>query len=138
MHYLIHTFLNFFTDVSSMDTITYIGIATLTGMGIVLLFVYILFAILISFVKSKQASEFEHKLKRRRMWAWIYVFVCFWLSAEIIACWQFSWLTHMNDYIPLWFVFVFSAVMSLVHAFVWRRRGAELRSMDKKMMKIRS
>ncbi|GEM_PF-5674729 len=138
MHYLIHTFLNLFTDVSSMDTITYIGIATLTGMGIILLFAYIVFTILISFTKSKQASEFEHKLKRKRIWAWVYVFMCFWMSAEIIASWQFSWLTLVNDYIPLWFVFVFSAVLSLVYAFAWRRRGAELRSMVNKMAKIRA
>ena len=77
----------------------------------------------------KPSREFEYTLVRRNIWAWLFVLNCAWLSAEIVACWHFGWLTMLRQYIPLWVTLVFSAVMAIIMALPFKKRARELKQL---------
>jgi hypothetical protein len=128
MHFILKLILESF----NLDIVTYVGIAALLAIGILLLFSYLIFIFIMVFKKAKKDAPFEFTLIRKNVWAWIYVFNCFWLSAEIIACWQFGWLTDVAYYLPLWTGFIFCAIMAIVKAYYFKTRAKDLKGLGRK------
>ena len=134
MHFLLKLILESF----KLDMVTYVGIASLLAILILLFLSYLIFIVIMMFKRAKRDAHFEFKLIRKYVWAWIYVFHCFWLSAEIIACWQFSWLTDVSYYIPLWIGFIFCGIMAIVMAYPFKVRAKQLRDLDRKTAQFKA
>ena len=134
MHFLINLILDNF----NLDDITYVGIASLLGIAIIILLSYIIFIIIIPLKKRKTEDPVLRTMIRKNYWAWIYVFNCFWLSAEIIACWQFNWLWNVKYYIPLWIVFIFSSIAAICLMVPFRKEAKELKNYQEKLLHFKS
>lgn len=134
MHFILKLILETF----KLDMVTYVGIASLLAIAILLLLSYIIFVFIMMFKRAKKDAPFEFTLIRKYVWAWIYVFHCFWLSAEIIACWQFTWLTDISFYLPLWIGFIFSGIMAIVMAYPFKLRARHLRNLDRKTAQFKA
>ncbi|GAH36074.1 unnamed protein product [marine sediment metagenome] len=117
-----------------LDVITYVGIAVIIGVLGVLLISYLIFIFFMLFKKRKVNADYEFTLIRRYIWAWIFVFICALLSSEIIAGWQF-WSYVLNDFIILWFLFVFSAILATVMVYPFKKRANDLKKIRSRVSK---
>jgi len=101
---------------------SYISIAVVSGIFILMFFSYLLFVLATTIFNFDKNAHFEYTLVRRRIWAWIYVFNCFWLSGEIIASWQLRWVSDLSYFLIPAMIFIFSAIMSIVAIFPFRKK----------------
>lgn len=108
----------------------YVILASLVGLVAVLILHLVLFSIGVLLLK-KDDPDFEYALKRQWLKSLLYLFICFLLTAEIIAGWNYGWFGGFIYVMPLFVVFIITAILALVRAWSFMRRSGYAHSLRK-------